>query len=126
MSGGGLGEDLRGFIKAALPSVWALETLLALRARADQSWTPEAVARELRSNPRLAHDLLETFVAVGLAVKEEAGYRYAPASPALNSLAQRIAEEYRERPVAVVNAIVQARDDTLQSFADAFRFKGKP
>ena len=54
------------------------------------------------------------------------GFAYAPASVGLDVLAGRLIAAYRERPVAVVNAIVSSRPDSLKNFADAFKFKGGP
>ncbi|MBC6983531.1 hypothetical protein H8B08_17430 [Caulobacter sp. 17J80-11] len=53
-------------------------------------------------------------------------HTYAPASPALAALCDRLQSLYRERPVRVVNAIVSSSGDKLQNFADAFRLKGEP
>ena len=57
-------------------------------------------------------------------IGQEGGVIYAPASDMLEDLSGRLEAAYRERPVAVVNAIVSSRGDALQSFANAFRFKG--
>jgi DNA-binding IclR family transcriptional regulator len=119
-------EELLDFIKAAVGSVWALELLLFVRARPERGWTQSELARELRSNERLAADALQTFEAAGLLARGQDGFAYSPASPRLDELAGRLAQAYRERPVAVVNAIVSSRKDSLRSFADAFRLKGGP
>ena len=80
---------------------------------------------ELRANAPLVADVLKTFETAGLVSSLEPGsYAYAPASPTLERYCKRLDEAYRERPVSVINAIVSARNDQLQSFADAFRLKG--
>ncbi len=119
-------EEILDFIKAAVGSVWALELLLFVRARPERAWTAAQLASELRSNERLAADALRTFEAAGLLAGGPDGFAYAPASPDLDGLTGRLASAYRERPVAVVNAIVSSRPDSLRSFADAFRLKGGP
>ena len=119
-------EDVTDFIRGAVGSVWALELLLFVRGRSERAWTAAELARELRSNERLAGGALETFEAAGLAARDGGGYLYAPASPGLDAIVGRLADAYRERPVAVVNAIVSAKTDSIQSFADAFRLKGGP
>jgi len=119
-------EEILGFIKAAVGSVWALELLLFVRARPERAWTEGQLARELRSNERLAAEALNTFEAAGVVVRGPDGFVYSPASPGLDALAGRLGDAYRERPVAVVNAIVSARTDSIRSFADAFRLKGGP
>jgi hypothetical protein len=119
-------KDILDFIKAVVGSVWALELLLFMRARPERGWTGPELARELRSNEHLAADALQTFEAAGLLVRGQDGFVYSPVSPGLDELAGRLGQAYRERPVAVVNAIVSSRKDSLRSFADAFRLKGGP
>jgi hypothetical protein len=43
----------------------------------------------------------------------------------LGRLCEALERAYRERPVAVINAIASPRD-RMQSFADAFRLKDDP
>lgn len=79
---------------------------------------------ELRASTPLVEDVLNTFETVGLVRRETSGeVAYGPAGPALATLADQLERTYRERPVAVVNAIVKAPNEKLQSFADAFRLK---
>lgn len=118
-------EDLRLFIKIAIPSVWALEVLLLLRRNRERDWTAAAVTRELRSHETLVVGVLNSLVGVGLVVERDDGYAYAPAGRALDDLATRLEQAYRERPVRVINAIHTTGVDSLQRLADAFRFKGK-
>jgi hypothetical protein len=79
----------------------------------------------MRASATLVRDVLVTFETAGLVRPEPDGdYRYAPAGPALAALADQLELTYRERPVAVVNAILASPNDKLQSFADAFRLNG--
>lgn len=83
--------------------------------------------RELRASSTLVKQGLAAFEAVGLLSRNDDGrWAYAPASPVLDELCQSLERAYRERPVAVVNAIATSPDEKLQTFSDAFRFKGKP
>lgn len=117
-------EDLLQFIRGVIPSVWALEILLLMRARRDRTWTREELARELRSHPNLTGEILAGFERAGLLASRPEGCAYAPASEVLDKLSGRLADVYRERPVTVINAITSSRRDHLQSFADAFRLRG--
>ena len=119
-------EELLEFIRTAVGSVWALELLLFMRGRQDRAWTQDELAKELRSNPQLAAESLRTFEAAGVLIRREDGFAYAPAASGLDDLAGRLAQAYRERPVAVVNAIVSSRTGSLRSFAEAFRLKRGP
>ena len=118
-------EDLVLLISAAIPSVWALEALMVLRRDRRKAWTAEALARELRSNGALMSDMLRRLERTGLAAGAADGFRFSPASQALDQASERLEEAWRKSPVAVVNAIVTTHNSPVQSFADAFRIKKK-
>lgn len=120
-----LSPDLLAFIRSSLRSVWALELLLLLRRQAPRALSVDAMARELRGTETLVSRFLPQLEAAGLIASEQGAYRFAPASPALQELCALLELEYRERPVAVVDAIVSTPNDHLRNFADAFRFKEK-
>ena len=119
-----LSPDLSAFIESAVPSVWALEVLLLLRAEPDRAWPVDRLVAELRANATLVSDCLGGLERAGLALSEEGTFRYAPASPTLRALCDELEAAYRERPVAVVNTIARRRPDPLKGFADSFRFGG--
>jgi hypothetical protein len=117
-------QDLFGFIREQLRSVWALELLLLMRRKADRSWTLDELVSELRASHALVDDNLASFQRAGLVVAEDDGrYRFAPVAPVLTALCDQLDAAYRERPVTVINAIVSP-PDKLQSLADAFRIRG--
>lgn len=119
-----LSADLSAFIESAVPSVWALETLLFLRRNPDVGWAPDRLVAELRASGPLVNDCLAVLQRAGLIRGEGDGFRYAPASPTLTALCDELEAAYRERPVAVVNTITRRRSDALKGFADSFRFGG--
>ena len=119
-------QDLLAFLRASVRSVWGLELLLFLRRRTEREWPTALLVQELRSSETVVRDILGTFEQAGLIRCGEDGCEYAPASPVLADLCDRIDAAYRERPVAVVNAIATGRNDNLQTFADAFRLKDEP
>ena len=119
-----LSPDLSAFIESAVPSVWALETLLLMRASPDRGWAVDTLVAELRANITLVGDCLGGLERAGLVIGEEGAFRYAPASPVLRTLCDELEAAYRERPVAVVNTITRRRPDPLKGFADSFRFGG--
>ena len=119
-------RDLTDFIGGSVPSVWALELLLFLRAHPERGWSREALVRELRSSITVVHDALGVFEASGLVRCEGGECAYQPVSEDLARLCDDLARLYRERPVAVINAITRSKSAPLQSFANAFRLKGPP
>jgi hypothetical protein len=115
--------ELTGFVREHMHSVWAVELLLLLRRDRERCWAPEALVAELRASANLVRDNLTSFQKSGLAVQDDTGcWRYAPAAPALDDLATRLEQAYRERPVAIINLI--ARPDPIQGLADAFKWRG--
>jgi hypothetical protein len=117
--------DLLDFVRGQVRSVWALELLLLMRREAERSWSAEDLVRELRASAPLVETVLGGFVAGGLVSETEPGrFAFAPAAAGLSALVDRLDQLYRERPVSLVNLIVGAQADKIQSFADAFRLKG--
>ncbi|WP_298744876.1 hypothetical protein [uncultured Brevundimonas sp.] len=119
-----LSPGLAAFIESAVPSVWALETLLLLRVEPGRVWPVDRLVAELRANNTLVSDCLAGLERGGLILRDDGGFRYAPASPTLGALCDELDAAYRKRPVAVVNTITRRRSDPLQGFADSFRFGG--
>ena len=116
-------NDLLAFIRS-LRSVWTVELATLLRRNAGRGVAPEELIRELRASDRVVSDGLELLQAAGIVVAEHDGtYRYAPASPTIEDLVQRLEKLHRDRPTAVTRAMFSAPSDKLQSFADAFRLK---
>jgi hypothetical protein len=125
-TGGVIERDLQEFISGSVPSVWALELLLFLRAHPGQSWTRERLVQELRGSQTVVQGALAVFETSGLVRCEAEGCEYQPASPALADLCDSLARLYRERPVSVINAITRSKTSPLESFANAFRLKDPP
>lgn len=120
-----LDDDLLSFVRASIRSTWALELLLLLR-RQRRALADDELVRSLRASRSLVSMCLSQLQAAGLVVRDEAGlWRYAPATPTLSALSDRLEQAYGERPVTVINAIAASPDDRLRNFADAFRFPKK-
>jgi hypothetical protein len=115
-------RDLLAFIGGSVRSVWALEMLLLLKRDPVRRWTPAELVRELRASTMVVDEGIAAFRTAGLVSCDDAGCAYAPASPVLAGMCDALELAYRQRPVAIVNAIV-SRTDKIQSFADAFRLK---
>lgn len=121
-----ISDDLLSFIRASIRSTWALELLLLMRKQAPRAASVEELVLALRATPTLVSVCLDQLQTAGLVVREEDGaWRYAPAAPALDQLAAELEAAYAERPVSIVNAIMNTPSDRLKSFADAFRFPKK-
>ena len=126
MSTGGIPKHVERFIVDYIDSVELLEVLLLLQRTAPAGWDGEAVARELRIAPESAAARLETLSSQKLL--EPLGgappaFRYAPATVDLDRSVRGLAESYASRRVSVITMIFSKPDDTLRSFADAFRIR---
>jgi DNA-binding GntR family transcriptional regulator len=117
-------DDLLAFIATSIVSVWALELLLLLRRDPGRAWQPDALVRELRSSTSVITDALRRLQDAGLVMRDDDGSaRYHSASPQLDRLASELEKIYAAKPMAVINAIVNARTDKLRAFSDAFKLK---
>lgn len=118
-------SDLVSFVRQHFRSVWAVEILLVLCRDRSRNWTVPALVAELRASTSLVEDNLQRLEVSGLVIcDDDSAFRYAPASPLLDGLCEQLAFAYRERPVTITNTIARPTD-SLQSLADAFKFKGE-
>jgi hypothetical protein len=115
-------QELLGFVRENLRSVWAMELLLLLRRDPARHWQSGELVRELRATPALVNDNLTIFQRNGLAMADETGWHFAPANAKLEELTERLAQAFRDRPVATMGLIT--RTDPIQSLSDAFKLRG--
>jgi hypothetical protein len=118
-------EIVLSFVRSAIKSAWSLELLLLLYREPRQSWTGEALVRELRGSEHLVNESIETLAAAGLIEHGEAGARYRPQSSELEALATALIELYRQKPATVLRTIFASPSDKIRSFSDAFLFQKK-
>jgi hypothetical protein len=116
-------NDVLEFLRAAIKTVWSLELLLLMRRTHERAWTRNELERELRGSANLVGGTLSIFVQAGLVRDIGAVYQYGPASPEIERLVEALVAVYSERPSQVINAILEAPNDKLTSFANAFRLK---
>jgi hypothetical protein len=120
-------EPTRRFLRGAIRTVWALDALLVLKRAAPRRFTVEALTAELRASTTLVGDILAQFRGHGIVADHGAeGVSYRPADPETERLIELLEQEYLERPTAVIREILTAPNERIQSFADAFKFTGKP
>jgi DNA-binding MarR family transcriptional regulator len=121
--------EIDEFLAAHIDSVEQLEVLLLLHHAPDQSWTADAVAKVLYSQPASVARRLASLAQHQL-LDEKPGsppaYRYAPTPASRDALVRLLAEVYRERRVAVISAIASRPMDNVRAFSDAFLFRKNP
>ncbi|WP_236515234.1 hypothetical protein [Sandaracinus amylolyticus] len=100
-----------------------LEILLLLRSWRDRDWSPDEVAKELRTATISAGHRLVDLAARGLLTADQNRYRFAPNGDALEVAIADLARVYRERPVTVIEIIFSKPSDVIRTFADAFKLR---
>jgi hypothetical protein len=123
-------NEFCGFLRAAVPTVDAAEVLLLLHRDPERWWSAEeligALAPSVSLSASAAAACLAAFQASGLiAAGPDKRVQYRPGSGELDAHVHTLAQAYSERPVTLIRVIYALRDSKIQSFADAFRLKGK-
>lgn len=122
-------EDIQRFILLGIPSVPYLEALLLMRSDPARTWTCQDLARRLYLTEKAAASVLADLAAAGVTVTVMEGIdgaaheaaRYAPQTPHLQKMIDRLAEIYPRHIVATSELIHgRARPTRAQQFADAF------
>jgi len=112
------------FIRSVFRSIWSLELLLVLRGRPEHEWSQEELIATLRASEQVVTQSKEDLLAAGLIIINDAGrVRYSPASTELEASVEAAAELYAAKPTAVRRLLVSGADDSVSSFADAFRIR---
>lgn len=117
------------FIAQHVSSIEQLEVLLLLREQRTRDWSAAEVTRELRSaETSIAGRLAELAARHLIAADAQQPPRYRAADPDTDTatVLDQLAADYRQRRLAVINAIYAPRPGPIRSFADAFRLAKPP
>jgi hypothetical protein len=129
VSGNELSAEVHRFITERIDSAEQLEILLLLHREPERQWSAQDVSKEVYTVPASATMRLESLVSGGL-ISSTGGadphYRYSPATDTLRVQVDQLSTAYRADRVAVIKTIFARPPDPLQSFADAFRLRGRP
>ena len=120
-----LPEDVRRFVLTSVPSVPYLEALLLLRTQPGRSCDAAEIARRLYIPETTAAELIEALCAAHIAICDEHGCRYAPATDALRETLDALAHAYATRLIEVTHLIHSKTLRQAQQFADAFTLRKK-
>ena len=113
-------------MRTAIPSVCALELLVLLRGGRPGCRAAHELVRELRSSEIAVAQALDNLMRTGLVEEIAAeGYRYRQSSGQLDVLCERLELLYRQKPVTVIHAVLDAPNEKLRILADAFRLSEK-
>jgi hypothetical protein len=125
---GGIPPDVQRFIAENIEAAEQLDILLLLYRHPERSYTALEVSQAVFTVASAATLRLEGLVARGLLTSTGTGdpsYRYEPSSPELAKRVDELAAVYQANRVGVIQLLFSRPPDPLQTFADAFRLKGK-
>lgn len=121
-----LSPRLIQFIQQHIQSIRQLEVLLFLYHQSKKEWTPAQVALALCSNEISTSTWMEIFRSQGLlnSPKEApSSFRYDPARPELAEMVSQLAQEYKIRPLKVIDVFLAQPATKMMSFMEAFKIK---
>jgi len=121
-----LSPGLAHFIQQHIQSIRQLEVLLLLHATPTKEWTAEKVARDLCSNETSTLTWLEIFRSQGLLTSAAAAplsFRYDPSRPELAEMVSQLAQEYKIRPLKVIDVFLAQPATKMMNFMEAFKIK---
>ena len=117
-------QDALDFVRVSLGSIWALELLALLGRDPGRSWPLDKIIHESRSSPRAVNQAILLLERAGLiAATAPHEYRYRPKTQDLDVIGELVQKIYATKPSAVIAAIFESPNNTLHTFADAFKFK---
>lgn len=119
-------SELGRLIDDHVESLVQLETLLLLRRECDRVWTAEEVAKALYISRDMCDARLSDLERSGFlarTIPAESKYQYHPRDERLAQSADKLAELYQARRVAVIARIYSKSADKVRTFADAFRIR---
>ena len=128
MAQGGIPPEVQRFIAENIEAAEQLDILLLLYRHAERSYTALEVSQAVFTVASAATLRLEGLVARGLLSstgEADPAYRYQPSTPELGRQADQLAAVYQANRVGVIQLLFARPPDPLQTFADAFRLKGK-
>lgn len=123
-----ISPEIRKLIREHITSVDQLEVLLLLHRTAGREWTAREVADELRTNVQMAGERLSDLSYRGLLVMTDTArfsYVYRPTDIAIARAVDDLAAVYPTFRHRVIELIFSRPEESILSFADAFRITPK-
>ena len=120
--------EIQRFVAEHIDSAEKLEILLLLQRNPEKQWTALEVSQAIYTVPASATMRLEALVAEGFLASAggaDPRYSYGPRSDTMRSQVDSLAAAYQADRVSVIKLIFARPPDPVQSFADAFRLRGK-
>lgn len=118
-----LPADVVAFLDAQIFSVAQLEVLLLVHEADGASLTVEELATLSYLPARSILPWLDALAARGILDATADGFRFSPVDDGLRNSVTAVADCYARRRVSVTRHVHASKEDPVQRFADAFRFR---
>lgn len=128
MTDGSIPPEVRRFIAEHIDAAEQLEILLLLYRNPERGWKAQEVSQAIYTVPASATMRLEGLLSAGFLSSTggaDPQYRYAPRNDELGRGVESLAKAYSMDRVSLIKLIFAQPPDPVQSFADAFRLRGK-
>jgi len=127
-----LPEDVRLLLRTRIETYEQIEVLRVLHSDAKRGWSCAELGEQLHVAVQFVTAAVDALDSGGFVLRSarETGERvsYSPTSPEIKASAERLLQEYRARPLRIIQlistyAIERVRTGALRAFADAFVLK---
>ena len=118
--------EIARFLEERIDSVAELEGLLLMRRDPEMKWDARTLAGRLYVAESETEELLSRLCQNGLVApegRETVRYCYAPVSPDIRALVDRVVELYSRHLVPVAKFLHSKSRPRVQGFADAFKLR---
>ena len=104
-------------------SVEQLEILACLAESPDKSWSKSEVFKVIQSSHESVASNLRHFAHHGFLLESDGTFCFSTKNPELSHIALELIRTYRQRRVAVIEALYLMPPDAIRQFADAFKLR---
>jgi len=114
------------FLSEHVSTLEQFQLLVRVVQEEDRWWDAASAARELGVTPRAALDALDHLAKhnlLDIRITGDVRYQFRPGTEALRDAAAAVVEEFRRKPVAVLEVFTGVGRRSVRDFADAFRIR---
>jgi DNA-binding MarR family transcriptional regulator len=122
-----IADDLSRFLDANVESMEQLEILRILGEAPETQWSVSELVRAAQIQPSAIAAQLAALEQRGLlktqVLESHLHCKYAPRTPEIGQLLERLLQFYKERPVTLIRLVYARANDKLKAFAESFRLR---
>lgn len=114
------------FLSEHVGNLHRFQLLLRLIQGGDRWWDAASAAREVGITPEEAHAALDHLAKhnlLDIRITGEVRYQFRPGTDTLREAAQACVDEFRRKPVEILEVVTGMPRRRIRDFADAFRIR---